>query len=206
VSVTFVASFKLPTRFGYFTMHGFLDRDTGQGTCGTDHGRCSRRPACARPPDIPSGLTGDAWFRPALRLRFFSSKRLAGYREEGAARSLFASGGDRYWPDGKQDRAYHRKMVGGYGRGQRNSCALWPPHQRDYRSASRLLAHLGINQFQIADQYHARSSAGVATAMKVTSALPLSWSPTPHNSKYLATKGRQARPYAGKMPPGGGAE
>ena len=88
MSVTFVASSKLPTRWGTFTMHGFLEQDTGkehvvltmgdvadgQPVLGRLHSEC---------------LTGDALFSLRCDCGFQLEAALQAIAEEGRGALLY---------------------------------------------------------------------------------------------------------------------
>ena len=186
MSVVFVAASKLPTPFGVFTMHGFLDEESGkehvaltlgdvadgQPVLGRLHSEC---------------LTGDA---------LFSQRCDCGAQLEAALRAISAEGrGVLLYlrQEGRgigllnKIRAYELQD-GGADTVEANERLGFAADLRDYSICLPMLDHLGIATIRLMTNNPRKVSALEGFGIRVAERMPLQFGLNPHNSKYLATK------------------
>ncbi|MFO7704011.1 MAG: GTP cyclohydrolase II [Halopseudomonas sp.] len=186
MSVTFVASSKLPTRWGTFTMHGFLEQGTGkehvvltmgdvadgQPVLGRMHSEC---------------LTGDALFSLRCDCGFQLEAAFQAIAEEGRGVLLYLRQEGRGIGLMNKIRAYHLQD-GGADTVEANEQLGFGADQRDYAICQPMLAHLGITSLKLLTNNPRKVKALESYGLTVTERLPLEFGLNPHNSKYLATK------------------
>ncbi len=186
MSVVFVAASKLPTPFAVFTMHGFLDEETGkehvaltlgdiadgQPVLGRLHSEC---------------LTGDALFsqrcdcgaqlEAALRAIALEGRGVLLYlRQEGRGIGLL-----------NKIRAYELQD-GGADTVEANERLGFAADQRDYSICQPMLDHLGLREINLMTNNPRKVKALEGFGVRVAERRPLEIGLNPHNSKYLATK------------------
>jgi len=186
VSVVFVAASKLPTPFGVFTMHGFLDEATGKEHVALTLGEVANgEPVLGR---LHSEcLTGDA---------LFSLRCDCGAQLEAALRAIAAEGrGVLLYlrQEGRgigllnKIRAYELQDAGA-DTVEANERLGFGADQRDYAMCRPMLDHLGITALKLMTnnprKLKALETYGIALAERV----PLHSGLNPHNKRYLATK------------------
>jgi GTP cyclohydrolase II len=186
VSVVFVAASQLPTPFAVFTMHGFLDEESGkehvaltlgdvadgQPVLGRLHSEC---------------LTGDA---------LFSQRCDCGAQLEAALRAIAAEGrGVLLYlrQEGRgigllnKIRAYELQD-GGADTVEANERLGFAADQRDYSICQPMLDHLGIRSVLLMTNNPRKVKALEGFGVRVAERRPLEIGLNPHNRKYLATK------------------
>ncbi|SIS03757.1 GTP cyclohydrolase II [Aquipseudomonas alcaligenes] len=186
MSVVFVAASQLPTPFAVFTMHGFLDEESGkehvaltlgdvadgQPVLGRLHSEC---------------LTGDA---------LFSQRCDCGAQLEAALRAIAAEGrGVLLYlrQEGRgigllnKIRAYELQD-GGADTVEANERLGFAADQRDYSICQPMLDHLGIRSVQLMTNNPRKVKALEGFGVRVAERRPLEIGLNPHNRKYLATK------------------
>lgn len=197
MSVTFVASSKLPTRWGTFTMHGFLEQDTGkehvvltmgdvadgQPVLGRLHSEC---------------LTGDALFSLRCDCGFQLEAALQAIAEEGRGALLYLRQEGRGIGLMNKIRAYHLQD-GGADTVEANEQLGFGADQRDYGICQPMLEHLGITSLKLLTNNPRKVKALESYGLNVAERLPLEFGLNPHNSKYLATKAGKLGHMLGKM-------
>ena len=186
MSVVFVAASKLPTPFGVFTMHGFLETATGKEHVALTFGDVADgEPVLGR---LHSEcLTGDALF--SLRCdcgfqlehalqRIASEKRgaLVYLRQEGRGIGLL-----------NKIRAYELQD-GGADTVEANELLGFGADQRDYAICRPMLEHLGIRSLKLMTNNPRKVKALGDMGINVATRVPLQIDHNPHNKKYLATK------------------
>lgn len=186
MSVVFVAASKLPTPFGVFTMHGFLDEETGKEHVALTLGEFSDgEPVLGR---LHSEcLTGDA---------LFSQRCDCGAQLEAALRAISAEGrGVLLYlrQEGRgigllnKIRAYELQD-GGADTVEANERLGFAADQRDYSICLPMLDHLGIRAIRLMTNNPRKVNALEGFGIRVAERMPLQFGLNPHNSKYLATK------------------
>ena len=186
MSVVFVAASQLPTPFAVFTMHGFLDEESGkehvaltlgdvadgQPVLGRLHSEC---------------LTGDA---------LFSQRCDCGAQLEAALRAIATEGrGVLLYPrqEGRgigllnKIRAYELQD-GGADTVEANERLGFAADQRDYSICQPMLDHLGIRSVLLMTNNPRKVKALEGFGVRVAERRPLEIGLNPHNRKYLATK------------------
>jgi GTP cyclohydrolase II len=186
VSVVFVAASKLPTPFGVFTMHGFLDEATGKEHVALTLGDvASGEPVLGR---LHSEcLTGDA---------LFSLRCDCGAQLEAALRAIAAEGrGVLLYlrQEGRgigllnKIRAYELQD-GGADTVEANERLGFGADQRDYAMCRPMLDHLGINALKLMTNNPRKLKALETYGIRLAERVPLHSGLNPHNKRYLATK------------------
>ncbi|SDS97652.1 GTP cyclohydrolase II [Halopseudomonas xinjiangensis] len=184
--VTFVASSQLPTQWGTFTMHGFLEPGTGkehvvltmgdvadgQPVLGRLHSEC---------------LTGDALFSLRCDCGFQLEAALKAIAAEGRGALLYLRQEGRGIGLMNKIRAYHLQDNGA-DTVEANVQLGFGADQRDYAICKPMLDHLGITSLKLLTNNPRKVNALKDIGIGVADRLPLQFGQNPHNSKYLATK------------------
>lgn len=186
MSVVFVAASQLPTPFAVFTMHGFLDEESGkehvaltlgdvadgQPVLGRLHSEC---------------LTGDA---------LFSQRCDCGDQLEAALRAIAAEGrGVLLYlrQEGRgigllnKIRAYELQDAGA-DTVEANERLGFAADQRDYSICQPMLDHLGIRSVNLMTNNPRKVKALEGFGVRVAERLPLEIALNSYNRKYLTTK------------------
>lgn len=186
MSVVFVAASKLPTPFGVFTMHGFLDEATGKEHVALTMGDVADgEPVLGR---LHSEcLTGDA---------LFSLRCDCGAQLEAALRAIAAEGrGVLLYlrQEGRgigllnKIRAYELQD-GGADTVEANERLGFSADQRDYAMCRPMLDHLGIRELKLMTNNPRKLKALETYGIQLAERVPLHSGLNPHNKFYLATK------------------
>lgn len=186
MSVVFVAASQLPTPFGVFKMHGFLDEETGKEHVALTLGEIADgQPVLGR---LHSEcLTGDALFsqrcdcgsqlEAALRAIALEGRGVLLYlRQEGRGIGLL-----------NKIRAYELQD-GGADTVEANERLGFAADMRDYSICQPMLDHLGVKAIKLMTNNPRKVKALEAFGVNVAERKPLQTGLNPHNSKYLATK------------------
>src|SRR5690606_5993705 len=184
--VVFVAASKLPTPFAVFTMHGFLDEESGKEHVALTLGDVADgRPVLGR---LHSEcLTGDA---------LFSQRCDCGAQLEAALRAIAAEGrGVLLYlrQEGRgigllnKFRAYALKDDGD-DTVEVNERLGFAADQRDYSICQPMLEHLGIRAINLLTNNPRKVRALETSGIRVAERRPLEAGANQHNRKYLATK------------------
>lgn len=186
MSVVFVAASKLPTPFGVFTMHGFLDEATGKEHVALTMGDVANgEPVLGR---LHSEcLTGDALFslrcdcgaqlEAALRAISVEGRGVLLYlRQEGRGIGLL-----------NKIRAYELQD-GGADTVEANERLGFSADQRDYAMCRPMLDHLGIRELKLMTNNPRKLKALETYGIQLAERVPLHSGLNPHNKFYLATK------------------
>nr|WP_284060459.1 GTP cyclohydrolase II [Pseudomonas sp. NW5] len=186
VSVVFVAASKLPTPFGVFTMHGFLDEETGKEHVALTLGDVADgAPVLGR---LHSEcLTGDA---------LFSLRCDCGAQLEAALRAIAAEGrGVLLYlrQEGRgigllnKIRAYELQDAGA-DTVEANERLGFAADQRDYAMCRPMLDHLGIRELKLMTNNPRKLKALEVYGIHLAERVPLHSGLNPHNRHYLSTK------------------
>jgi GTP cyclohydrolase II len=186
VSVVFVAASKLPTPFAVFTMHGFLDEETGKEHVALTLGDVADgEPVLGR---LHSEcLTGDA---------LFSLRCDCGAQLEAALRAIAAEGrGVLLYlrQEGRgigllnKIRAYELQDAGA-DTVEANERLGFGADQRDYAMCRPMLDHLGIREVKLMTNNPRKLKALETYGIRLAERVPLHSGLNPHNQRYLATK------------------
>ncbi len=186
MSVVFVAASKLPTPFAVFTMHGFLDEETGKEHVALTLGDVADgEPVLGR---LHSEcLTGDA---------LFSLRCDCGAQLEAALRAIAAEGrGVLLYlrQEGRgigllnKIRAYELQDAGA-DTVEANERLGFGADQRDYAMCRPMLDHLGIREVKLMTNNPRKLKALETYGIRLAERVPLHSGLNPHNQRYLATK------------------
>jgi len=186
VTVTFVASSQLPTQWGTFTMHGFLEEATGKEHVVLTMGNVSDgQPVLGR---LHSEcLTGDALFSLRCDCGFQLEAALKAIADEGRGALLYLRQEGRGIGLMNKIRAYHLQD-GGADTVEANELLGFGADQRDYGICKPMLDHLGITSLKLLTNNPRKVKAIQGFGVEVAQRLPLQFGKNPHNAKYLATK------------------
>jgi GTP cyclohydrolase II len=186
VSVVFVAASQLPTPFGVFTMHGFLEEATGKEHVALTFGEVADgQPVLGR---LHSEcLTGDALFSLRCDCGFQLEGALRAIAEEGRGVLLYLRQEGRGIGLLNKVRAYALQDAGA-DTVEANERLGFAADMRDYAICLPMLAHLGIASIKLMTNNPRKVKALSEMGIAVASRVPLQLGRNPHNSKYLATK------------------
>ena len=186
MSVVFVAASQLPTPFGVFTMHGFLEQATGKEHVALTFGDVADgAPVLGR---LHSEcLTGDA---------LFSLRCDCGFQLEAALRAIAAEGRGVLLYLRQEGRGIgllnkirvYELQDGGADTVEANERLGFGADQRDYAICLPMLEHLGISQLKLMTNNPRKVKALGDMGINVATRVPLQIDHNPHNQKYLATK------------------
>jgi GTP cyclohydrolase II len=183
-----VASAKLPTPWGEFTLHGF-EQDGGDGR---EHVALvigePWNDAAALARVHSECLTGDALFSrrcdcgPQLeaalrRIGEAGSGLLLYLRQEGRGIGLL-----------NKIRAYGVQDQDGADTVEANEALGFAPDARDYGIAADMFRHFGVHRLRLLTNNPQKVAGLTATGMEVVERLPLLAGRNPHNHAYLETK------------------
>ena len=186
MAVTYVASSQLPTKWGTFTMHGFLEPGTGkehvvltmgdvgegQPVLGRVHSEC---------------LTGDALFSLRCDCGFQLEAALTALADEGRGALLYLRQEGRGIGLMNKIRAYNLQD-GGADTVEANELLGFGADQRDYGICKPMLAHLGITSLKLLTNNPRKVKALEDFGITVAERIPLKTGLNPFNRNYLATK------------------
>lgn len=186
MSVVFVAASQLPTPFGVFIMHGFLEEATGKEHVALTFGDVADgAPVLGR---LHSEcLTGDALFSLRCDCGFQLEAALRAIAHEGRGVLLYLRQEGRGIGLLNKIRAYELQD-GGADTVEANERLGFGADQRDYAICLPMLDHLGISQLKLMTNNPRKVKALGDMGINVATRVPLQIDHNPHNQKYLATK------------------
>ncbi|MBV2134822.1 GTP cyclohydrolase II [Pseudomonas sp. MAP12] len=186
MSVVFVAASKLPTPFGVFTMHGFLDEATGKEHVALTLGDVADgAPVLGR---LHSEcLTGDALFSLRCDCGAQLEAALAAIAAEGRGVLLYLRQEGRGIGLLNKIRAYELQDAGA-DTVEANERLGFGADQRDYAMCRPMLDHLGITALKLMTNNPRKLKALETYGIRLAERVPLHSGLNPHNKHYLATK------------------
>lgn len=186
MSVKYVASSKLPTPWGVFTMVGFEDLESGKEHVALTFGELdSGKPVLAR---IHSEcLTGDALFSLRCDCGFQLQEALKRISEEGAGVLLYLRQEGRGIGLLNKIKAYHLQD-GGADTVEANEKLGFAADMRDYSMCKVMLEHLKIQSVNLMTNNPRKVKALEKYGLNVAARVPLQVGKNRHNEDYLATK------------------
>lgn len=186
MSVVFIDSAVLPTPFAIFTMHGFLDEDTGVEHVALTLGDISSpTPVLGR---IHSEcLTGDALFSLRCDCGFQLEAALKAIAKEGRGILLYLRQEGRGIGLLNKIRAYALQDKGA-DTVEANEMLGFPPDMRQYYMCLPMLEHLGIKVIQLMTNNPKKIEALQQLGINVIGRKSIEFGENPYNTGYLATK------------------
>ena len=186
MSVTYVASSKLPTPHGEFEMHGFDEPGTGKEHLALTMGDVSNgEPVLAR---IHSEcLTGDALGSLRCDCGAQLQAAMASIAEVGHGVILYLRQEGRGIGLINKVRAYHLQDDG-LDTVQANEHLGFAPDLRQYDMCNTMLEHLGITKLRLMTNNPRKIKAMESIGIEITERVPLQTGQNPHNERYIATK------------------
>lgn len=188
MSVKFVASSRLPTKWGDFELLGFLDEDTGK-----EHVIVGKGLDTLAEQDAPllrlhsECLTGDALFSLRCDCGSQLEAALAKIAEEGAGALFYLRQEGRGIGLLNKIKAYELQDQGA-DTVEANEQLGFLADQRDYALCSNMLAHLGLKRVRLMTNNPKKVEALEQLGIEVLERIPLRTGKNPHNEHYLKTK------------------
>jgi GTP cyclohydrolase II len=186
MSVQYVASCRLPTPFGEFTLHGFEDPDTGQehvalvlgSVSNADSVLCRVHSEC---------LTGDCLF--SMRCDCGAQLQTAMQRvaDEGSGVILYLRQEGRGIGLINKIRAYALQDQGA-DTVEANERLGFDADLRDYTVCKNMFAHLQIKRIRLMTNNPVKVTALTKLGIEITERVPIETGQNDHNARYLATK------------------
>lgn len=186
MAVVFVAASKLPTPFAEFTMHGFLDEETGKEHVALTLGDVADgEPVLAR---LHSEcLTGDALFSQRCDCGAQLEAAMRAIAEEGRGVLLYLRQEGRGIGLLNKIRAY-QLQDGGADTVEANEQLGFAADLRDYSICKPMLDHLGVHSLRLMTNNPRKVNAVEDFGVAVSERKPLQVGENPYNKLYLATK------------------
>jgi GTP cyclohydrolase II len=186
VSVRYVESSKLPTKWGEFDMHGFEDSDKDKEHVLLSMGDVSSaEPVLAR---VHSEcLTGDAMFSMRCDCGSQLQASLQLIAEKGRGVLLYLRQEGRGIGLLNKIKAYKLQDQGA-DTVEANERLGFGADMRDYSICKVMMAHMDIQQVRLMTNNPRKVNALTDQGIEVVERIPLQTGQNPHNEKYLATK------------------
>lgn len=186
MSVRYVESSKLPTKWGEFDMHGFEDSDKDKEHVLLSMGDVSSaEPVLAR---VHSEcLTGDAMFSMRCDCGSQLQASLQLIAEKGRGVLLYLRQEGRGIGLLNKIKAYKLQDQGA-DTVEANERLGFGADMRDYSICKVMLAHMDIQQVRLMTNNPRKVNALTDQGIEVVERIPLQTGQNPHNEKYLATK------------------
>jgi GTP cyclohydrolase II len=186
LSVVYVASCRLPTPFGEFTMHGFEDPDTGAEHVALVLGDIDAADSVLTRVHSEC-LTGDCLF--SMRCDCGSQlqgamKRIA---DEGAGVILYLRQEGRGIGLINKIRAYALQDQGA-DTVEANERLGFDADLRDYTMCKSMFVHLNVGRIRLMTNNPVKVNALTKLGLEIIERIPLETGKNDHNARYLATK------------------
>lgn len=186
MTVRYIETSRLPTRWGEFEMHGFEDAEAGKEHLVLTLGDIGNgEPVLAR---VHSEcLTGDALFSMRCDCGAQLEAALKAISEEGRGALLYLRQEGRGIGLMNKIKAYKLQDAGA-DTVEANEALGFGADMRDYSICQAMLQHLGIQQLKLMTNNPRKVRALSEQGISVVERLPLKTGANPHNAKYLQTK------------------
>lgn len=184
--VELVSKAKLPTRFGIFTIYGFLDHRDGKEHTAMVYGDVQGVEAC--PVRIHSEChTGDIWFslRCDCREQLEASLKYVKNKERGAIVYLRQEG--RGIGLLNKLKAYDLQDKG-FDTVEANNRLGFPTDARSYKPAAEIIRLLGIKSVALLTNNPDKINGLADERIRITERIPVIIASNLHNKRYLHTK------------------
>lgn len=183
---TFISTAALPTRFGHFQIHAFVDEQDGKEHVALTYGSLS--------PDTPTMLrihseclTGDALFSTRCDCGFQLERAFADIVAEGSGVILYLRQEGRGIGLGNKVRAYQLQDQG-MDTVEANEHLGFDADIRDYAICKYMLRHLGLQRFILMTNNPRKIEAIQGLGFDLIERRPIDHGCTPANQQYLTTK------------------
>ena len=186
MSVVFVAASKLPTPFGVFTMHGFLDEATGKEHVALTMGNVAEGGAVLGRLHSEC-LTGDALFSLRCDCGFQLEAALKAIADEGRGVLLYLRQEGRGIGLLNKIRAY-QLQDGGADTVEANERLGFAADMRNYSMCLPMLEHLGITSITLMTNNPRKVKALTDMGIVVEGRKALQYGRNAYNEGYLDTK------------------
>lgn len=182
----YISSAVLPTRFGRFTIHGFVEVDTHQEHVALSYGQWQKEDVV--PIRIHSEcLTGDALFSTRCDCGFQLEKALQNIVEQGKGVLLYLRQEGRGIGLLNKIRAYHLQD-NGLDTVEANEHLGFDADLRDYGICKTMLDKLNIHRVALMTNNPKKRAALEAMGIEVVVRTPIDHGVTADNRNYLRTK------------------
>lgn len=186
MSIRFIESCRLPTRWGEFQMYGFEDDTNDKEHVALSMGDVSSaNPVLAR---VHSEcLTGDALFSQRCDCGSQLAHALEAIAKEGCGVLLYLKQEGRGIGLLNKVKAYHLQDNGA-DTVEANERLGFGADMRDYSICKPMLDHLGVKQLRLMTNNPSKVKALESLGFTIVERLAIQTGQTPHNENYLATK------------------
>ncbi|WP_395345680.1 GTP cyclohydrolase II [Ningiella sp. W23] len=182
----FVSKAKLPTRYGEFIIHGFVEVQSGQEHVALSYGKWEEDSVV--PIRIHSEcLTGDALFSTRCDCGFQLEKALENIVHHGSGILLYLRQEGRGIGLLNKIKAYQLQDAG-YDTVEANQHLGFDADLRDYNICKMMLAQLGVNKVELMTNNPKKLLALEEMGINVVSRKPIDHGVTADNKHYLMTK------------------
>ena len=189
MTVSYIATSKLPTQWAEFSMHGFTDEEGKEHVALTLGELTHAEPVLAR---VHSEcLTGDALFSMRCDCGQQLQEAMKRIAEEGCGIILYLRQEGRGIGLMNKIKAYELQDAGA-DTVEANEALGFGADMRDYSMCVPMLAHLGVEKIRLMTNNPVKVEALKSFGIEVADREPIRIDANPHNEKYLNTK-------AGKM-------
>lgn len=186
MSIKYIASSKLPTPFGIFTMHGFEDSSTGKEHVALSFGEVANGdPVLVRAHS--ECLTGDALYSMRCDCGYQLEEALRSVSEAGRGVVLYLRQEGRGIGLLNKIRAYNLQDQGA-DTVEANERLGFGADMRSYEMCQPMLEQLGIKQIRLMTNNPRKVKALSSAGVDVTERVPIEVGRNPHNDGYLDTK------------------
>jgi len=186
LSIKYIASSKLPTPFGIFTMHGFEDESTGKEHVALSMGDIgSGEPVLARAHS--ECLTGDALFSMRCDCGYQLETALSSVAEAGRGVVLYLRQEGRGIGLLNKIKAYNLQDQGA-DTVEANERLGFGADMRTYDMCQPMLGHLGVKAIRLMTNNPRKVKALSEAGVNVLERVAIEVGRNPHNDGYLNTK------------------
>jgi GTP cyclohydrolase II len=186
LSIKYIASSKLPTPFGEFTMHGFEDETTGKEHVALSMGDIdSGEPVLARAHS--ECLTGDALFSMRCDCGYQLEEALSSVAKAGRGVVLYLRQEGRGIGLLNKIKAYNLQDQGA-DTVEANEQLGFGADMRKYDMCQPMLEHLGIHTIRLMTNNPRKVKALTEAGVNVLERVAIEVGRNPHNDGYLNTK------------------
>ena len=186
MAATFVASCRLPTPFGEFSLHGFEDADTGQEHVALVFGDVAEEDSviCRVHSEC---LTGDCLFSMRCDCGSQLEHAMRTIAEQGAGMILYLRQEGRGIGLINKIRAYELQDKGA-DTVEANEKLGFDADLRDYTICKSMFLHFQVSRIKLMTNNPVKVQALNKLGIEITERLPIETGQNDHNARYLATK------------------